>query len=98
MAVSNTPEANKSEAHNHKAAAPKGGKPAAAKSGAKRGVKRARRPRRDEGYQVCIHVGPKPEGIAPTARFVEISPSEVFAASRARGVRRRPSRPRRSAR
>lgn len=82
MAVSNAPEANKPEAHNPKANAPEGAKSRAGKSGAnktgagKKGAKRARRPRRDEGYQVCIHVGPKPEGISPAARFVEISPSE----------------------
>lgn len=77
MAVSNAPEANKPETSNHKAGKPSAGKSGTNKAGAaKKGPKRSRRPRRDEGYQVCIHVGPKPEGISPTARFVEISPAE----------------------
>jgi hypothetical protein len=32
----------------------------------------AKKRRQEGGYQVCIHVGPKPEGISKDARFVEI--------------------------
>jgi len=43
-------------------------------AGTNRKNRGSRKNRRDTGYQVCIHVGPRPQGIASSARFVEVKP------------------------
>lgn len=81
--VESSPEDSSHDASSHENSSPNGGKsrvgkPVASKtsSGKNKNKKMSNRPSRDGGYQVCIHVGPRPEGISPTARFVEISPAE----------------------
>lgn len=47
--------------------------------------------KRSTGYQVCIHVGPRPDGVSPSARFVELdlahaTPDTVLTALGASGL------------
>lgn len=38
---------------------------------------RKRKARPDEGYQVCVHAGPRPQGLSASARFVDVTPTEA---------------------
>lgn len=46
-----------------------------ATSNKSKGKKRRARP--DEGYQVCVHAGPRPHGLSDSTRFVDVTPAEA---------------------